>query len=337
MELSDLLATPVGSWTGRHCRAARLGLSLSQENMAKQLGYSRQGLQQIEGREEPVERVVELSLRWLVEKLLLDQSRADPLLAWHQRGGTQFEQLVRKRGQRSSTLNNYQQYSYVLHPGKIIPANSLLNVMHQAERTVRNFSNTSFRLFYPYTRPEIAPYFTADEGSGIAMADILESAVFPDNSKFADTFDLWRFHPQGYATHVRAYLEDREDSRTFGQTPGKWFCPLYLVRHLVELLWHSIAVGEQIPTDQLIEFRCEWRGLKGRVIADVDPDVHWEDCHVSMTDTLATSGKWDMITVRRDWAEVVAALCAPTMRRFHPTFDLTPEWVVSQTRRFARL
>jgi DNA-binding XRE family transcriptional regulator len=68
--LQELLALPVGSWTGLQCRLFRQALSLTQEELARKLGYTRQGLQNIERKPNPVEPYIEFAMRWLAQNVV---------------------------------------------------------------------------------------------------------------------------------------------------------------------------------------------------------------------------------------------------------------------------
>jgi DNA-binding XRE family transcriptional regulator len=65
VQLEQLLALPVGSWTGLQCRLFRQAQSLTQEELARKLGYTRQGLQNIEKNPNPVQPYIEFAMRWL--------------------------------------------------------------------------------------------------------------------------------------------------------------------------------------------------------------------------------------------------------------------------------
>src|SRR5690349_14757391 len=95
---------------------------------------------------------------------------------------------------------------------------------------------SSPHLLYPYTRPELAPYFTSDVGLRRGESDeILECALSAEISNFADSLALWRASPSGLVTDVRPYREDRNwGEAEVKHLPERWFSPRWMIFDVIE-------------------------------------------------------------------------------------------------------
>jgi hypothetical protein len=279
------------------------------------------------------------SLTSLIEKLLADhlQGRAS-LQSWHCRAQFRFEELLLQRGGTAAAAlmpRSFRALSFAISTadGAEFKPQDLLQAVRSLPAGMRGvFLNPS--LFHAYTRPELAPNFTAEADTS---AEILESAVFPDVANLGDTVDFWRIAPTGFATHVRTYNEDRDDLRKqVCKNGGKWFWPYQMIRDLYELVLHGYLLAERLKSAESIEFRCEWWGLRDRKIADAEPGVHWTEGKIAREDHRVTRGEWAIDKLRHT-PDVVSALAAPVLRLFDPSFDCSADWVGEQTTRFKRL
>jgi len=66
--LDNLMDLPIGSWEAADLLGAREGLGLTQAELAAAIGYDRSAIAKIEGGDAPPRRVVELAVRYLVER-----------------------------------------------------------------------------------------------------------------------------------------------------------------------------------------------------------------------------------------------------------------------------
>ena len=279
------------------------------------------------------------SLTSLIEKLLADhlQGRAS-LQSWHRNAQSRFEELLLKRGGDSAAAlmpRNFRALSFAISTsdGKEFKPQDLLEVVRSLPIGIRGvLLNPS--LFHAYTRPELAPNFTADADQS---TEILESAVFPDVANLGDTVDFWRIAPTGFASHIRTYNEDRDALRKLVRKDGgKWFWPYQMIRDLHELVLHAYLLADRIKSAESVEFRCEWWGLRDREIADAEPGVHWTEGKIAREDHRVTGGEWAVDELRHT-PNVVSALAAPVLRLFDPSIDCSAEWAGEQTTRFKRL
>jgi len=278
------------------------------------------------------------SLTSLIEKLLADYLKTQPTLEdWHERVAVRFADILSEK-KVPGDLNKkcrILSYSIITSGGERLNPASLtrkLQAIHQGQGSLISTPN----LFYPYTRPEIAPYFTSDSRLKRGSADeILECGIFPDTAVLQGSTGLWRVSPSGLATHVRPHFEDLDEFRKYGLEPGKWFCPFFMTRDLAELVFHAQSFSREFPSAQTIEFRCEFSGLLEREIGDARPLVSWLPGKIARVDHRITT--WECPAgdyLRAGWPEVVSALGAPVMRLFDPVFDYSSDWVREQSQWF---
>jgi len=184
-------------------------------------------------------------------------------------------------------------------------------------------------MFHPFTRPEIAPYFTTDPSCGLGDADFLECAMLRDSKPVFFSPDMWRVSPDGKATTIRQYWEDDADwNKRANKEPGSWLSPNMMVRAIAELVRHARGMAERFASPTTISFRCEWRGLKGRQF--YDPDSHWFPGYVAHGDQRVVSNTWPVGQLSSAWAEIVSDLASSVTRLFTTDFATTPQWILGR-------
>ena len=175
-------------------------------------------------------------------------------------------------------------------------------------------------MFYPFTRSEIAPQALPEnpDGSGTYF---LETNLVSDNRIVDSSLpDFWRVSPNGWATLVRAYREDRSRDQD-GQfdrdrKPGTWLSPETPIRETAELVRHAYLFSKYFSSSTAIEFDCQWKGLKDRELKDCDPGVYWSPGRVSRSDIRKATGIWPISELLDNWPNVVAALSCPVLEIF---------------------
>jgi hypothetical protein len=115
------------------------------------------------------------ALLGLIDSLLtpgqVRSSKADdPLKLWHDAARRRYLKLVDQHQPQWNTplAENHYQLSYMISaavPDRL-HAGDLLLTLQNANTQTRELVWTGWSMFYPFTRPEIAPYFVTDEASG---------------------------------------------------------------------------------------------------------------------------------------------------------------------------
>src|SRR5215208_5950779 len=171
-------------------------------------------------------------------------------------------------------------------------------------------------MFYPFTKAELAPALHPErpDGSG---SDVLETNLMGDGDFDTSLPDFWRMAPDGRATLVRAYREDR--TRTVqhtGRAAGTWLSPETVIRETAEIVTHARLLARRFETATQVSFRCTWIGLEGRELADFDASIYWSPGRVAKADRRATEGEWNTAQLAAAWSTIVAELSCPIQRLF---------------------
>jgi hypothetical protein len=146
--------------------------------------------------------------------------------------------------------------------------------------------------------------------------------------------DFWRISFDGRASILRNLHEDRfskPDSVPEGQ---KWFDPWIQARDVTEIIRHARAFAEEFSNVTEICFQLEWKGLKSRVIASLNPERSWSGTYTSHSDWRNVFDCVQQAEVIGDLPSVVARLFAPVHRMFNPRSDISAEWVARAMKGF---
>ena len=124
------------------------------------------------------------SLTSLVEKLLTQYVRAQPCLEeWHERAMARLLGIIADRKMSSQIEHGLfaRSYSIITKNGEQVSPHSLTTALQRTQNTLNNMI-PSPEFVYPYTRPELSPYFTSDNKlSRGKTEEILESIALPEH------------------------------------------------------------------------------------------------------------------------------------------------------------
>ncbi len=263
----------------------------------------------------------------------------EQLARWHTEGEQRFLRILSQtKLQWPVPLErNHYQLSYQISTSdrEAISEDSLRQALEEVNNEVRNTVWTGWSMFYPFTRPEIAPAFFPEQPDGTGP-DVLEASLLEDRDFDTSLPDFWRVSTDGRVTLVRAYREDRQRSVSgLGRPAGTWLSPETVVRETAELVTHSRLLARRFETASHISFRCTWMGLRERTIADFDPAIYWSPGHIAKADVRTTEGDWTTAQLAA-WPSVVADLACPVLRLFGLTY-CGPEFVEGMKSRFIKL
>src|SRR6266446_398161 len=107
---------------------------------------------------------IDVSLR-AVDKQLSDE---ESIKQWHDAAHATFLRDLKEHKAPSSLEKSHWQYSYAIgrSDGQKIEHSEILEVLRQVNRELSDLVRTGWSMFYPFTRPEIAPVFVTDPESG---------------------------------------------------------------------------------------------------------------------------------------------------------------------------
>ena len=149
--------------------------------------------------------------------------------------------------------------------------------------------------------------------------------------------DFWRVAPDGRATLIRAYNEDRMSGiGDSNRSPGTWLSPETIVRETTELVTHARWLARQFEMATTVNFRCTWMGLKNREFSDQDPSRYWRPGRIATANQRTTEDQSTSAALAAAWPVVVAKLACPVLRLFGFT-GCNSSFVENMASRFVKL
>ena len=244
-----------------------------------------------------------------------------------------------KRWPVSLEANHYMlSYSISHSEQHVMSRRELLEALARINREVRQLVWTGWSMFYPFTRPEIAPQYRTEGTDGSGTYFLETNLGIGDCDLNTTLSDFWRVSPKGWATLVRAYREDRSESEGRkidpSRKPGTWLSPETPIRETAELVRHAYLFSKSFASAISIEFDCQWKGLNKRELKD--SEGYWRQGKISQSDIRKTSGVWPISDLIDNWPDVVAELSCPVLEMFG--FDIcSPDFVHRMEKRFRKL
>ncbi len=263
------------------------------------------------------------------------------LANWHQASETRFLQLLPRsevlRWPVSFKENRYQlSYLIATEESETLLVDSLSEVLATVNHDVRGTVWTGWSMFYPFTRPQIAPT-VHPEGLDGTGPDVLEGNLMAEYRINVGLPDFWRVAPDGRATLIRAYNEDCMSSiGASNRSLGTWLSPETIVRETTELVTHARWLARQFEMATTVNFRCTWIGLKNREFADQDPSRYWRPGRIATANQRTTEDQSTSAALAAAWPAVVANLACPVLRLFGFT-GCNPSFVENMASRFVKL
>ncbi|HEX5327225.1 MAG TPA: hypothetical protein VFW75_11200 [Acetobacteraceae bacterium] len=256
------------------------------------------------------------------------------LLIWHQAAHRAFLALVPRSpvAERLARCHYVLSYAIELERPQTLDHAQLPELLRRCAFEAQDRFGAGPRLFDPPTRLAARPRFVADPAAGDDDSDFLETAwlrAYPPTGPV----DLWRVSPQGLASVVRDYQEDRtRPSSAVDMEPGGWLSPDLLARELAELAGHARGFARFFTGPRRVHFRCDWWGLAGRELHG--QAASWAQTGAAVGDHRAASLDVPLAALAEAWPEAVARLMAPVLRALEPDLVLGPDWVRAQAGRW---
>ena len=260
------------------------------------------------------------------------------LAQWHHAAQAAFQESVARLDPKPRLWlqDNFVHLSYMIRnrDGAAVPADQMLYVIEKVNTAVHDTVRYGWSMFHPFTRAEIMPRFMTDPSVDGGDTDFLQANLI----EMGETthLDFWRVSPDGRASLVRNYHEDRFEKRPDDISDReKWFDPWLHVRDITEIVRHARALSEEFTDVEEICFLLEWRGLKSRVVASLNPERYYSNhAYASNANERVVFLCFPHAEVIGNLPGVVSRLYAPTDRLFNPRSDVSPEWVSAQMKKF---
>lgn len=163
---------------------------------------------------------------------------------WHKSGEGRFQQVLTETSGVNwpvSIMDHHYQFSYLISTEN---DESILedSLKHKLEEVVSKIHHPDFtwRMFDPLSRyPDNVAKFVSENADGSGR-DVIEVNLTTDHSFDTSLPDFWRMAPDGRATLIRAYREDRQRyAQNTGRISGTWLSPKLVVLEIAELITHA--------------------------------------------------------------------------------------------------
>lgn len=254
-----------------------------------------------------------------------DDNAIDVLRLWSKAANDAFLEHVGDSEFKVPIRDCHVQFGYMVHTEdpEELPAKNLTDVLRRVCFEVDRFVDSGWSLFYVFDKHDMSPSWKSDPRAGIGDGDFLEVDLI--NTSRTLGFDLWRIAPLGIATTVREYWEDTED---LGMKPRSFLSPKLMAMALLELVHHADAFSRRFEKPTHVEFFCEWHGLRGRVLHDLNslPIFSTKPAQVEVVQTRKT---WAIGQLASEQLNIAAELGARVCRAFS-WHNFTPEWIHNQ-------
>ena len=260
---------------------------------------------------------------------------------WHNESEARFLKLLPKPDKLLwpvPIVENRYQLSYLISAegNEHFPMDSLVRTWEEVNNEVRDTVWTGWSMFYPFSRPSIAPAVFPERADGTG-GNLLETNLMGEGDFEITLPDFWRLTADGRATLVRAYREDRERiGSASGRAPGTWLSPETVVRETMELVAHANSLARRMEAAPRVSFRCTWIGLKGRELDDFSPLVYWRSGRIASADRRITEGEWGVAQLRAARTTIVAELSCRILELFDFR-DCNAAFVERLAERFVKL
>lgn len=243
------------------------------------------------------------------------------LTEWHNHSEKRFMQAIESFNDIDVSISfkdNYYQLSYLICGGDSNPIHvaSLIDVVQEVHRDVRSSLQGGWSLFHVYFGPGLEPQFVPEQKDGSGV-DLLEFVTLAEEAQGLVPPEFWRVTPDGRATILRCYLEDRKDVvNSSGRQAGSWISPETIIRDTTELVAHARSLARRLEGASSVYFKCKWVGLENRRLAQFDSPLPIRPGLAATVSTRITDGHWDTANLAGEWPAVVAELTAPVFRVF---------------------
>ena len=260
----------------------------------------------------------------------------DPLRRWHDAGHRKFLELADSDDEAEQLKCAHYQFSYRIGgvDGQRLAMTGLADELRRMGYEVMQVVRSGWPMFHIFDVMELLPRSMTDQG--LDDEEFLEGNAMNTDGSGLGLSDLWRVSPDGLATVVRAYQEDRlhEWNAKNGVAPGTWFWPWWMAREIAEAIHHARAFAERFEAPETVSFRAEWHGLQGRILKD--PNQPWAERSggSAREDSRVVARTVPVAELAEGWPKLTADMLSPVMRMFDPYRSVSAEQVEAWSQDF---
>ena len=241
---------------------------------------------------------------------------------WHKSGEERFRHILTESSGVNwpvSIMDHHYQFSYLISTenGEVVNTDSLNRVLQEVVSRIHHPS-FSWRMFDPLNQyPDNVAKFVPENTDGSGR-DVIEVNLTTDPSFDTSLPDFWRVTPDGRASLIRAYREDRQyNAVSTGRGAGTWLSPKLFTLEIAELLAHARLFAHHFNSARSVLFFFTWKGLAGRMLDDFRPDYYLTRYNYrSRSNQRITQSKCTLSELTTDWKAIVIRLGRPVLRLF---------------------
>ena len=241
---------------------------------------------------------------------------------WHKSGEERFQQILTESCEVNwpvSIMDHHYQFSYLIsnENDDFIHEDSLKRELEELTSKIHH-PDFTWRMFDPLSQyPDNVAKFVPENSDGSGR-DVIEVNLTTDPSFATSLPDFWRVTPDGRATLIRAYREDRQyNAVRTGRGAGTWLSPKLFTLEIAELVAHARLFAHHFNSASSVLFICTWTGLEDRMLDDFQPDYYLTRYNYrSRSNQRITQSKCTLSELTTDWKAIVIRLGRPVLRLF---------------------
>ena len=241
----------------------------------------------------------------------------EALRRWHEAAHRRFLGAAEadREGDRLKRAHYQLSYRIDVAGGEQLRMAGLVDELRKVGNEVMRFVNSGWPMFGVHMSG-LMPHATFDPSLG--ENEFLEfDLVSADGMRFG-LADFWRISPDGMATLVRAYQEDRVPGwgSARGSDPGTWFWPRGTAQEIAEMIRHARALAERFEAPETVSFRVEWSGLQGRSLGDPESPFFGRHSARARDDRCVFAKTVPAAGLAEGWPELTAEMLSRVLRMF---------------------
>ena len=257
------------------------------------------------------------------------------LQIWHTAAHRRFIELADVDPLAEQFKHAHYQFSYQINviDDQQLDMSELYEQLRRMGHEVLDLVDPGWTMFWVFDEREFAPHTAAD----IAVADLefYECNLIRREILEMALPDFWWAAPNGIATLIRPYREDRRDFGD-GIKPGTWLWPYIMGREIAEVIRHARAFAERFENVESVSFRTEWNGLKDRILDDPnEPFNDWTNGSAQIDNKVTSRTVPDSHLTSR-WTDITADILSTFLRLFNPRFSISPQQIAIWSQQFRK-
>lgn len=259
------------------------------------------------------------------------------LQIWHNAAHRRFLEYADVDPQRDQLKRAHYQFSYQLNitDQQQLDIPVLYDQLRRIGHEVLDFVDPGWTMFWVFDNQEFAPHAVAELVVG--DTEFLEcNLIRKDVAELTFPLpDFWWVAPNGIATLVRPYREDR---RNFGAgfEAGTWLWPYIMAREIAEIVRHARAFTERFETVESVSFRAEWHGLKDRILKDRNDPTRLYRGGPAQSDNRVITKTVPVAYLTSNWADITAEMLSKLMRMFDARHSITSQEILNWSKEFRK-